>query len=252
MRSPIRIFILLIGILAGGAIAHAREPLVVYRICCGMGSTIEDGNTPVFALYSDGLVIFQTAPDRFLSAQLDEAERQALFDDIATEELLILGDHYETPMVFDAATYILDVWYNGRRKSVSVYYMPDAERRPGHVPAAFLHAHDMIGNFAPAAAPYTPEWIDLRVWPLNERLASVVSGDQPPIQWPDVWPPLTTAEGPDSPRGRRLLLPGADRVELERFLNSRRAGQFVASSGSLWLIEVSPRVVFPRDELWRR
>jgi hypothetical protein len=201
-------------------------------------------DSPTFALYADGLVIFRgnAGSGQLLSARLSSREYQNLLAQLAPESLLELRDEYSGTEVTDQPTNELYLWIGGKRKSISIY---GAVRRDQGVrsetPPAFLRAFDTITTFTTQAQPWLPEQIELLLWPFDQSR-------EVPAPWPDGWPDLSQARERGHDGLRQIFLPAGQYATLRELLGTLRETQAVQLGGRKWF--VSFRLPFPREDAW--
>jgi hypothetical protein len=202
-------------------------------------------DSPTFALYADGLVIFRK-PDsaEYLSVRLDETKRRDLVTQIAAEAIAGLRESYSASEWTDQPTNELHVWATGAHKTVSVY---GALRREATAraksPESFLHAFDVITKFGPEASPWMPSQIEVLIWPYEHS-------PEEPLPWPDVWPSFEHAQ----PRGadglHQIFLPAKEFGRLQTLLGDLKPKQAVQFNNRKWA--VSYRLGLPREDAWAR
>lgn len=202
-------------------------------------------DSPTFALYADGLVIFRR-PDstEYSSIRLDEANRRDLVAQIAPEAIATLHESYSASEWTDQPTNELHVWTAGAHKAVSVY---GALRREATAraqsPEFFVRAFDVITKFGPEASPWMPSQIEVLISPYEHS-------PEEPLPWPDDWPGFEHAQ----PRGAdglyQLFLPAKEFGRLRRLLEELKPKQAVALNDRKW--SVSYRLGLPREDAWAR
>lgn len=172
----------------------APHPLVILKIFDPWNMVI-GSDTPVFVLYDDGLVIFQHTDERgdweLASVQLDEDEKDALFEAIISGDFANLDDAYDTVLVTDQPSNLITVYEydedgEATAKSVSVYgslFEPGGEFSARETaPEAYLQAFDAMTSFDPEEAEtWLPEYAEIVLWPYDYS---------DPTAWPSDWPGL--------------------------------------------------------------
>lgn len=210
-------------------------------------------DSPTFALYSDGLVIFRDESYAYHSIQLDAQQKDALLAEIAPESILGLKEHYQTSLSFDLPTNELYVWIDGKQKRVDVYGVLRSDTngqrfdewadRLEKPPEAYLRAFDAIVNFAPEASAWLPDRIEVMIWPFEYSR-------EEPLALPADWPPFESTERAINSELRRLYLPTSEFPRLQRLVEERSPRQAVELGGRKWAI--SYRLPFPNENIWMR
>lgn len=221
------------------------EPLVVlmeydpWRMVIGSDS-------PTFALYENGLVIYRAEDEiGYVSALLDFEERDAFYAQIASDAFFALDDYYDNFLVTDQPSNTLWVWDEyGKAKRVGVYGMLrpstsdlDEKMRAG-VPPAFLTAFDTLVNFSHAEAKaWLPEKFEVMLWPYD-------TSDS--VRWPAGWPDLD--DPTTKPRGEDSYSVYVPIDELEAYFALQENGSAVKLAGKTWAYGL--RFPFPTEFLW--
>ncbi len=220
------------------------EPMVVlmeydpWRMVIGSDS-------PTFALYENGLVIYRAEDEiGYVSALLDFEERDALYAQIASDAFFALDDYYEATEWTDQPSNVIMLWdKNGQVKRVSVYgslYAGgeiESESR-ANTPEAFLTAFDTLVNFSHAEAKaWLPEKFEVMLWPYDTS-----DSVRWPADWPDLDDPTTKPRGEDS---YSVYVP-ID--ELEAYFALQDSGSAVKLAGKTWAYGL--RFPFPTEFLW--
>jgi hypothetical protein len=201
-------------------------------------------DSPTFALYANGLVIFRgnAGSGEYLAALLGEREYQDLLANLMPQSVLRLRDSYTASERTDQATNELHVWADGKRKSVSVYgairRSPDVRKK---TPAAFLAAFDTITGFTAPARPWLPEEIEVLLWPFDHSRKA-------PVPWPGNWPSFSQARARGDSGLHQLMLPAGQCERLRELLGALHGNRAVLLDGRKWT--VSYRLPFPREDAW--
>lgn len=248
--------VILASMLAAGSPAQADDdepagpqPLVVliefdpWRMVIGSDS-------PTFALYDDGLVIYRRETDEgeidYVSVQLDEEELAALIEDLDIgDDFFALDDYYDIFLATDQPTSYLFAWNEeGETKAVGVYgairVMPEVREQ---VPEAFLSVFDKVIAFDHEDADaWLPEQIELIVWPYESSAE--------PLKWPAGWPGLKAPTTVEREMVYSIYLDASHYDELLALFDDLRAGEAdgVLIDGRKW--SISYRFPFPAEETW--
>jgi len=240
--------ILAIGLIPLSSVPQASgktpQPLVMLYVRDPERMVI-GSDSPVFALYDNGLVIYASGEKRpeeaFLAKLLSPPELRELLATIDPERRLtgLDGKTIEASMATDQPTNRLCYWVNGKLRAVSVYGRL-RERSPGRegVPKPFLEIYDaLVGFSARGAKPWLPPLIEVLIWPFDN---SQLTPEPWPKEWPGLDDPATKKRGD---RGYSLFLESrhfSDFLNLGRNMSS---GQAVLIGDKKWA--VSYRIPFP-------
>lgn len=216
-------------------------------------SMVVGSDTPQFALYEDGQVIFLEEKEGgehvHMTAHLTEAEltdvkaKLLSFVDEPIPKKINLRpgwtDQPQTHLFFD---------FDGHKVTTSVYGLGTSgvigeaggETKPDTPPAGLMALHQYMSEFQLARAQrWIPEQLEVMLW--DYSYAPDTS-----IQWPSHWPGLnhpTTRKRGDT---YSIFLPGEQEEALIAFLATRKEKGAVALAGKKWAM--SYRRVFPA---WR-
>lgn len=210
-------------------------------------------DSPSFALYADGLVIFvrraQDGKHEYASVVLSAEERDALVSSLPVKQFFGLERHYETTGITDQPTTTVILWDKDQLKSVSVYgglRRTDNDRKEG-APAAFIETYEKLKSFRSArAVKWMPEKVEMMIWPYE------TAGDA--MTWPKAWPDTNHPE--TKKRGD-----GQDRIAYSIYLTQpqyatllkrieRDSESALLINGRKWAF--SFRFPFPSEEDWRK
>ncbi|MBD0326609.1 MAG: hypothetical protein ICV68_09265, partial [Pyrinomonadaceae bacterium] len=152
-------------------------------------------DSPSFALYDDGLLIFtrtnQEGRPEYASLTLSEKELNEFLASLPVKEFNELRHEYELDLKTDQPTTVLSIGNKTGFKSVRVYGNLQRSMRADD-PQAFMLIYRKLKSFEDArAARWMPEKIELMIWPYEN------AGD--PLAWPKGWPdtahPTTKKKG---------------------------------------------------------
>ncbi|HKR00827.1 MAG TPA: hypothetical protein VJT09_09140 [Pyrinomonadaceae bacterium] len=216
-------------------------------------ATVIGSDSPSFALYDDGLVIFARRVEgkrgEYFSAVLTEQERSALVSSLPVEQFFKLEPRYETTLMTDQPTTVMYLWHNGERKAVSVYggLRRTDNDRGQPAPAAFTETYEKLHDFELArATPWMPEKIEMMVWPYD------AAGDA--LSWPKNWPdtnhPETKKRGDGSDSIAYSIYLTRQQYETFRERASASSQNAVLINGRKWAF--SFRLPFPGEDVWRK
>ena len=245
MRVSFAAPLLLLGACASASLE--RRPLVVLREDepWSLGSVASQ--SPVFALYDDGLVIYLERPSQrapqYASVTLSEGERSRLLASLPPE----LDDLDRSYSLFDMphqSANMLHLWRQGRRKTVYVYgdVRHDPERRK-MCPRTFLAAYDALRSFK---HPRAETWFPKRLVLHFSEQTLMKPARQP---WNAGWPDLSHPDTQRVSNGWVLHLNFKHLDELaamwEYAVNSHAAVEISGRQGY-----VTYAFPFPRREAW--
>jgi hypothetical protein len=211
-------------------------------------------DSPSFALYEDGLVIFirpaggEGGPE-YAFVKLNEQERNALVASLPTKQFFELEPRYETTLATDQPTTVINLRDEGRLKRVVVYgglKRTDNDRKEG-APAAFIEIYEKLKGFRPArAARWMPEKVEVMIWPFENA-----GGALPwPKNWPDTKHPETRKRGTsDDQINYSIYLTPAQYEALKKSVKDKSADALLIN-GRKWAF--SFRFPFPGEDSWRK
>jgi hypothetical protein len=199
-------------------------------------------DSPIFALYGDGTVIFQKG-EGYRSVALKRRELNRLLSDLALPGLPPFAKHYALFPGTDAPTTCIFVFEKQRGSVISVYGGLAAEGSRAQMPAQVVSTYDRARKFDhPDARPWLPAKIEVIIWPYDYA-------PEPSIVWPAKWPglhdPSTARRGDD---GYNIYVPSADYGELKAFLATENEKGAVEIGGKKWAASV--RLPFPDERTW--
>lgn len=202
-------------------------------------------DSPSFALYENGLVIFraQTEGALFLSARLCPEDTTELFKRLRPDpDFFKLPDHIVADQSkTDQPTNVISFRCGNSFKSVRVYgNLRDNQSVRTAAPKSFVDLFDRVTSYSnEQATPWQPDFIEVMLWPF-ENSALI------PVPWPSQWPGLqdfrTKRRGADS---YSVYLPSEHFPELKKLLRSMNSGQSIRLEGRKWAISI--RLPFPHE-----
>ena len=210
-------------------------------------------DSPSFALYEDGLLIFarprEEGGHEYASAKLGGRELADLVQSLPARQFFGLEPRYETTMATDQPTTVIKLWDGDSLKTVSVYgglRRTDNDRQEA-APDAFLEVYEKLKGLRPAgAARWTPEKVELMIWPFEN------AGD--PLPWPKGWPdtahPETRRRGESPGQISYSIYLTPARYEALRKSVSEKSADALLINGRKWAF--SFRFPFPAEDSWRK
>lgn len=202
---------------------------------------VTGSDSPAFALYDDGTVIFRTKSG-FLSTKLDRSRKDALVEAFGGDEMSMLAGRYSATNITDQPDSSLLLYGRKVPAYITVYGSLDDEDVRSSLPEAVLTAFDRLRGFSSSGAqPWLPEKVEVMIWPYD------YAPDQS-IMWPKRWPGLKGPATRKQGNGYSIFLPSSDLPALRAFLGSRREKGAIEIDGQKW--SASVRYPFPHEELW--
>ena len=229
-----------------------RKPVVLlYEI--NPWAMVLGSDSPSFALYDDGLVIFARPREgggyEYASATLSAQERDSLVQSFPAARFLELEPRYETTMITDQPTTVITLWDKDQRKSVSVYgglKRTDNDRKEA-APAAFVEIYEKLKGFQPAKATrWMPEKVELMIWPY-EYAGDAMSW---PKNWPDTTHPTTKKRGTSDDQINYSIYLTQTQYETLRKKAEGGSVEALLINGRKWAF--SFRFPFPGEDSWRK
>lgn len=257
--SMLRILLMLLALVAssGGLAAEARPPSdgprpVAVLLIVDPWAMVVGADTPRFALYDDGRVIYveQTSAREYthMEARLASQEladvKATLLDfarDPVPEEIDVRPGWTDQPQ----SLFFLDI--DGHTLVTSVYGLGAragddrapvvGERGDATLPASIRDLHRYLMAFrVPGARKWVPDQLEVMLW--DYSYAPDAS-----IRWPATWPDLSHPTTLKRGSAYSIFLPGAEEQALRTFLASRKAKGAVEIDGKKWAASYRP--VFP-------
>lgn len=223
-----------------GATSERPRPLVVLVVTDPWAMVI-GADSPRFALYSDGLVIYRNVRG-YWSVRLNGEERRNALANLGIESLACFVGNHGNSVVTDQAFHNLFLGQGGPLSLVSAYA---ADYDPGGIPAPVRAINARLAAFDhPRARPWLPERIEVMIWPYEYA-------PDASIDWPADWPGLDSPQAVSrGENGYSLYLPGSEYRRLIAFLQTRRERGAVRIGGRKWAASV--RFPFPMERMWMR
>lgn len=196
--------------------------------------------SPRFALYSDGQVIYRTE-DGFRSVRLNEPELRSIKSSLSAAESPVLSGEYHVVEATDQPRNSL-LLYGNPPVFLTVYGSLDDEQVTSRLPAAVAEAFDTIRAFGSARSkPWMPAQIEVMIWPYEYA-------PEPSIQWNEEWPDLSSPTTVQRGNSYSLFLPSSELEALNNFLARKNSKGAIEIDGRKW--SASYRMPFPRERLW--
>lgn len=196
--------------------------------------------SPRFALYSDGQVIYRTE-DGFRSVRLKAAEALSIRNFLSEAASPKLYGEYVVAEATDQSESSLLV-YGDPSMFFSVYGSLDDEQVTSRLPAAVAKAFDTIRIFNSAQSePWIPAKVEVMIWPYEYA-------PEPSIHWNEEWPDLSAPSTIQRGDSYSLFLPSSELGALQSFLARRNPKGAVEINGRKWA--ASYRIPFPQERLW--
>ena len=241
----------------GSLAAEARPPFegprpIVVLIVTSPWSMVVGAETPRFALYEDGRVIYveRTSAREYthMQARLTPAE-------LANVKATLLGfATVPVPKEIDlrpgwtdqpGSLFLLDV--DGHTLVTSVYglgALAGADREPtvdqagkATLPASIRDLHRYLTEFrVPGARKWIPNQLEVMLWDYSYA-------PETSIRWPATWPGLSDPTTRKRGNAYSIFLPGTEEPALQAFLASRKPRGAVEIDGKKWAASYRP--VFP-------
>ncbi|MCB2088813.1 MAG: hypothetical protein R3E18_13320 [Sphingomonadaceae bacterium] len=196
--------------------------------------------SPRFALYSDGQVIYRT-DDGFRSVRLKEAELLSIKNSLSKVDSPKFYGEYDVAEATDQPDNSLLI-YGDPPVFLSVYGSLDDQQVTSRLPAAVAEAFNTIRAFKSARSePWMPAQIEVMIWPYDYA-------PEPSIHWNEEWPDLSAPSTIQRGDSYSLFLPSSELGALESFLALKNPRGAVEINDRKWA--ASYRIPFPQERLW--
>ncbi|HEX8846353.1 MAG TPA: hypothetical protein VF791_17025 [Pyrinomonadaceae bacterium] len=232
--------------------AERRPIILLYEINPWL--MVLGSDSPAFALYGDGLVIFVRAAEgggrEYASLILDEHERDALISALPTKEFFGLEPRYETTGATDQPTTVISLWNDDQVKTVSVYggLKIKSNQKGEGAPQVFIETYEKLKGLdnARAATKWMPEKVEMMIWPYEN------AGET--LAWPKNWPgtrhPETRKRGDGQDQISYSIYLSPAQYETLKRQASKKSLDAVLIDGRKWAF--SFRFPFPNEDSWRK
>lgn len=196
--------------------------------------------SPRFALYSDGQVIYRTEGG-FRSVRLSEAEVRSIKNSLWAANSPTYSGQYQVAEATDQPDSSLLI-YGNPSVFLSVYGSLDDEQVTSRLPLPVAKAFDTVRTFESARSePWMPAQIEVMIWPYEYAPEASIQWNE---QWPDLSAPSTIKRG----ESYSLFLPSNEFAALKSFLAGRKPKGAVEINSHKW--SASYRIPFPKERLW--
>ncbi|BDW82606.1 hypothetical protein MACH24_20440 [Erythrobacter sp. Dej080120_24] len=215
--------------------ADTAQPVIVY-IETNPWLMVIGSDSPQFALYADGTVIFRTS-EGYRRSKLDDEQRAEIEGAI---ELNGLEPYTEYLTASDQPSSII---YDFREKrAVWAYGAVSRWRNAPSGDDPLLRMIKVLREFRVTdAEPWIPDFIEVMIWPYEYA-------PEESIVWQRDWPGINDARTVRRGNSFSIFFPSAHSEELFAFLGTRRERGAVEIDGQKWA--VSLRYPFPGEEQW--
>lgn len=208
-------------------------------------------DSPTFALYDDGTVIYWKTEGRrgkYLSAKLTNQEVSQILEKVNPQSFGSLNKRYEPAAgISDAPEYLIVLQRSdGSYQGVSIYGSlrgsNGAVTESRKVPQVLIDVFQFASTYDnPKATAWLPDFIEVMIWPYEYA-------PDKNLVWPKGWPTLNDPKTIKRGDGYSLFIEKSQYGELIAFLSKRREKQAVQIDGKKWAISV--RFPFPGESTW--
>jgi len=197
---------------------------------------------PTFALYENGLVIYQRKNTdgsfEFASVQLTTDEFKALKSSLKIDKALYAldanKDYYTKTDQPTNVIRLFDPVLGDKRISIYGDLFDDPEARRMAAPKRLIDLFDTLTGYShPKAKPWLPEKFEVMLWSYDTSDA---------VTWPSDWPTLTD---PTTVKRDSLYSFYIDIKDYDRYLELRQSANAVRLDGKNWAF--SARFPFPHE-----
>jgi hypothetical protein len=198
-------------------------------------------DSPTFALYEDGTVIWRRG-DGFRTARLSDSEVVRLFGNLNANAVRRFHGGYRAAEATDQPEENLLVYRGGPPSFISIYGSLKSADVRAKVPAEVLQAYNKLKTFDLArGTEWLPERIEVMVWPYEYA-------PEPSIRWPRNLPDLNDVRTQKRGDSFSIYVASSALNEVRDVLSHRKAKGAVEINGQKWAASI--RLPFPGETLW--
>lgn len=198
-------------------------------------------DSPTFALYSDGTVLFRRAND-FGVARFNPNGLKKFTEEFAGSELAQLSGQYEAADSTDQPINNLLLFIGKSPVVISIYGSLEDGNVRSRIPDPVLAALDRVRKFyVQSARPWLPREIEIMIWPYE------YAPDRS-IIWPKQWPSLESSTTRKRGESYSLFMPSSELPAVRSFLATRKEKGAVQIDGKKWAASI--RLPFSHEDLW--
>jgi hypothetical protein len=200
-------------------------------------------DTPTFALYVDGTVIYRQSDRRsgqYVTAKLSTSQVKDFLQTAGFDDLFDLNGCYSLESATDLPTNVLTVKTSRGFKTIDIYGVirPIAELPSSSLPPRLRAALRTFLTFRTEnTQPWKPQMFEVLIWPFDYARSK--------LDWPAKFPGISDPNTKKTRQGFRLYLPIADLDQYQSFVAKLKPTQAVLIDGKKWTL--SARLPFPHE-----
>lgn len=230
------VFSMLLTFAANSSLAAAPEPERILKavfVQTDPWLTVVGSDSPTFAMYDDGQVIYRTK-DGFRTAKLPPERQNGIISAMTFD---MSRTKYVASNATDQPSNLFILIIGGHARFIEVYGALRTADARSRVPKEIVSAYDLLSGFSvPDAVPWLPTYVEVMVSPYEYA-------PEKSIQWPSGWPDIKDIKTKKRGESYSIFLPSGHFQELESFLQTRNERGAVEINGKKWA--VSYRFPFP-------
>ena len=200
-------------------------------------------DSPTFALYTDGTVIYRNGEGRsgrYVTARLASTEMEELRKSAHLDDVDGFRSCYAIENYTDAPTNVLVVKTAAGYKTIEVYgvirHMENIS--PDRMPTSLQETFRVLLAFTdPNAHIWNPPYLEVMMWPFSYAKSS--------LPWPANFPGTHDKSTRQSTHGLELFLPFSEFNQYKAFVSKLKPTTAVLLDGKKWAI--SQRLPFPHE-----
>lgn len=200
-------------------------------------------DSPTFALYSDGTIIYWKVEGRsgkYMTVTLASSEVAELIKSAHLDLAKSFASCYSIADWTDQPTNVLVVKTETGYKEIEVYgsIRQSDTVAPARMPSDLQDAfHELLAFSRPNSQEWKPPYLEVMMWPFSYAKSSV--------PWPAEFPGFADKNTRRSSRGLELFLPFSEFIGYKAFVAKLKPTTAVLLDGKKWAI--SERIPFPHE-----